>query len=86
MYKNSSLCSETKITKVWQTNITHFFLHKAKIYCICFLYAGEPVEHPQANVLHYMVLYAVSVTAPCIYRVGTVIVKLKVTMPDLQLV
>ena len=49
------------------------------------LYAGEPVEHPQANLLRYIISYALSVTALCIYRVGTVIVKLQVTMPELQL-
>ena len=52
-------------------------------YC---LHAGEPVEHPQANFLYYIISYAVSVTARCIYRVRTVIVKLQVTMPELQLV
>ena len=50
------------------------------------LHAGEPIEHPQANFLHYIIPYAVSVTALCIYRVGTVIVKLQVTIPELQLV
>ena len=44
------------------------------------LHAGEPVEHPQAKFLHYKISYAVSVTALCIYRVGTVIVKSQVTM------
>ena len=51
----------------------------------CF-HAGEPVKHPQANFLHYIISYTVSVTALYIYRVGTVIVKLQVTMPELQLV
>ena len=46
---------------------------------------GEPVEHPQANFLHYIISYAVSVTALYIYRVGAVIVKLQITMPELQL-
>ena len=50
------------------------------------LHAGEPVEDPQANFFHYIISYAVSVTALCIYRIGTVIVKLQVTMPDLLLV
>ena len=48
------------------------------------LHAGEPVEHPQANSLHYIISYADSVTDLCIYRVGTVIIKLQVTMPELQ--
>ena len=50
------------------------------------LHAGEPVEHPQANFIHYIISYAVSVTAVCIYTVETAIVKLQVTMPELQLV
>ena len=50
------------------------------------LHVGEPVEHPQPNFLHYIISYAVNVTALCIYRVGIVIVKLQVTMPELQLV
>ena len=49
------------------------------------LHAGKPVEHPEANFLHYIISYAVRVTALCIYRVGTVIIKLQVTMPELQL-
>ena len=49
-------------------------------------HAGEPVKHPQANFIHYIISYAVSVTALCIYRVGTVIVKLQVAMPELNLV
>ena len=49
------------------------------------LHAREPVEHPQDNFLHYIISYAVSVTALCIYRIGIVIVKLQVTMPELQL-
>ena len=49
-------------------------------YC---LHAGEPVEHAQANFLHFIISYTVSVTALCIYRVGTVTVKLQVTMPEL---
>ena len=34
------------------------------------LYAGEAVEHPQANFLHYIISYAVSVTAFCEIHVG----------------
>ena len=29
------------------------------------LHAREPVEHPEANFLHYIISYAVSVTALC---------------------
>ena len=29
------------------------------------LHAGEPVEHPQANFLDYIISYAVSVTTFC---------------------
>ena len=43
-------------------------------------------DNPQANFLHYIISYAVSVTVLCIYRVGTAIVNLQVTMPELQLV
>ena len=45
------------------------------------LHAGEPVEHRQANFLYY----AVSVAALCIYRVGTVIVKLQVIKANIWL-
>ena len=49
------------------------------------LHVGEPVDAPYANILHYIISYAVSVNALCIYWAGTIIVKLQVTMPELQL-
>ena len=50
------------------------------------IHAGEPVDHSQANFLHYITSYAVSVTDLCIYRIETVIVELQVTMTELKLV
>ena len=72
-------------SQIW-THFILFFNHLVKKAVRYRLHAGETVEHPQAYFLYYIISCAFSVTALCIFRVGTVIVKLQVTMPALQLV